>query len=427
MVGIGTLRYSAPGAADEPPSEVWVRIPGFRTAAGGVNMVVLGAGVATALVIGIGGGSLLASLAGGIGSPSPSSVPPSVVAVLPSGTPTEAPTPTPSPSPSPSPTPEPTPVLVPAPLTGLMIPEAAALVRPIAIMIDDQKDARPQSGFNAAAQVWQAPAEAGIPRYMMIFQDTLPASVGPIRSARQYFVEWASEWRAMYAHVGGSPEALTTLRAKGHGQWVYNADGFRFDGSLMWRVKFRVRPHNVYTDAPNLVKMAAAVGVKNEAQAPVWRFGPELDADARPIGTSIVIKYPYETITYRYDAITNRYRRFIDKSKTQQIDNADQQPVAPTNVVILRMRFGALNDGHPNKHRLEAGNVGTGEAIISTGGRVINGTWKKASETAPTLLFGPDGQPVTLAAGQTFVQVIALSYQYTVVEGVVAKTDLDLR
>ena len=427
MVGIGTLRYSAPGAAEGPSSEVWVKIPGSSTSAGGVNAVVLGAAVAIALLVGVGGGSLLASMAGRAATPSPSKPAASAVAVVPSGTPTEVPTPSLSPTPSPSPTPAPTPVLVPAPLTGLLVTEEDALRRPIAIMIDDQKDARPQSGFNAAAQVWQAPAEGGIPRYLMIFQDTLPASVGPIRSARQYFVEWAAEWRAMYAHVGGSPEALSTLRAKGHGQWVYNADGFRFDGSLMQRVKFRAAPHNVYTDAPNLVKMAAAVGVKDEAQSPVWRFGPELEADARPIGTSIVIRYPYETITYRYDAVTNRYRRFIDKSTTQQIDNADQQPVAPTNVVILRMRFGALNDGHPNKHRLEAGNVGKGEAIISTGGRVIRGTWKKASETAPTLLFGPDDQPVTLAAGQTFVQVIALSYDYKVVEGVVSQTGLDIR
>ena len=421
------LRYSAPGAADEPPSEGWVKIPRFRTDAGGVNVALLGAGVAVALVVGIGGGSILASLAGGVATAPPSSPGATDAAVLPSGTPTPAPTPTPVPTPSPSPTPEPTPVLVPAPLNGLMVTEAVALQRPIAIMIDDQKDARPQSGFNAAAQVWQAPAEGGIPRYMMIFQDALPASVGPIRSSRQYFIEWASEWHAMYAHLGGSPQALATLRAKGHGQWVYNADGLRFDGSLMWRVKFRRSPHNVYTDAPNLLKMAAAVGVKNEVQSPIWQFGPELDPDARPIGTSIVIKYPYETITYKYDAVINRYRRFIDKSKTQQIDNADQTPVAPTNVVILRMRFGALNDGHPNKHRLEAGNVGKGEAIISTGGRVIHGTWKKASETAPTLLFGPDGTPVTLAAGQTFVQVIALSYEYKIVEGVSTGTGLDVR
>ncbi|MEO8469616.1 MAG: DUF3048 domain-containing protein [Chloroflexota bacterium] len=399
-----------------------MKIPQFRTDAGSVNLAVLGVGAVAALVIGIGGGSILASLKGGVATASPASPGATDVAVLPSGTPTSAPTPTPRPSP----TPEPTPVLVPAPLTGLMVTEAAALQRPIAIMIDDQKDARPQSGFNAAAQVWQAPAEGGIPRYMMIFQDTLPASVGPIRSSRQYFIEWAAEWHAMYAHVGGSPQALATLRANGHGQWVYNADGLRFDGSLMWRVKFRSSPHNVYTDAPNLLKMAAAVGVKNTPQSAAWLFGRALDPEARPVGTSIVIKYPYETITYRYDAVTNRYRRFIDKSKTQQIDNADQQPVAPVNVVILRMRFGALNDGHPNKHRLEAGDVGKGEAIISTSGRVIHGTWKKASPTAPTLLFGPDGHPVTLAAGQTFVQVIALSYEYKVVQGVVPKTGIHI-
>ena len=100
-------------------------------------------------------------------------------------------------------------------------------------MIDDHLDARPQSGFNAASVVWQAPAEGGIPRYMMIFQDQVPAAVGPVRSARYYYIAWAAEWRAVYAHAGGSPQALRDARTpKGHGQCVYNADEFRWGGAL---------------------------------------------------------------------------------------------------------------------------------------------------------------------------------------------------
>ena len=109
--------------------------------------------------------------------------------------------------------------------------------------------------------------------------------------------------------------------------------------------------------------------------------------------------------------------RYINDSKTPQIDAADGSVVAPTNVVILRMRFGPLNDGHPEKFRLEASNVGKGEAWISTNGVTVKGTWRKASETAPTLLFGPDGQPFTLTAGQTFVQVLPLSYGFDVTPG----------
>ena len=392
---------------------------GRRPLAGPLAIVAL---VVVAAAVGIGGGSLLAAARNPAAS---SSAHPTDGAGGPTLTSSGGETtPTPPPSPTPAPTPEPTPALVAAPLTGLPVTEAATLQHPIAVMIDDHKDARPQSGFNAADIVWQAPAEGGIPRYMLVFQSRLPSRLGPIRSARQYYIEWAAEWRAMYAHIGGSPQALATLAAKGHGQLVFNADGLRFDGSDMFRTTDHAAPHNLYTDRKRLLSMEAAVGATDGPVTPIWAFGPPLAADARPHGTTITIHYPYETIRYRYDAATNTYRRVIDGAKTAQVDAADGMPVTPTNVVILRMRFGPLNDGHPNKHRLEAQDVGSGEAIVSMNGRVIHGRWKKAAVGAPTLLFGPDESPITLAAGQTFVQVIALSYPFEIVAGSVPRTGL---
>jgi len=85
--------------------------------------------------------------------------------------------------------------------------------------------------------------------------------------------------------------------------------------------------------------------------------------------------------------------------------------------VILRMRFGPLVDNNPAKHRLEAADVGQGEAWISTAGRTIKGTWRKASVSAPTLLFDSAGNPVTLTAGQTFIQVLALTYGFSTTDG----------
>ncbi|OGO51869.1 MAG: hypothetical protein A2V84_02500 [Chloroflexi bacterium RBG_16_70_13] len=82
------------------------------------------------------------------------------------------------------------------------------------------------------------------------------------------------------------------------------------------------------------------------------------------------------------------------------------------------MRFGALNDGHPEKNRLDADDIGEGEAIVSTNGRIIRGTWSKESVTGPTRLFDGSGRPITLTAGQTFVQVLALSYGWEVREGI---------
>ncbi len=321
-----------------------------------------------------------------------------------------------SPSLAPTPAPSPTPVLVPAPLTGRLVPPDVAARRPIAVMIDDLRAARPQSGFSAASVVWQAPAEGGIPRYMLIFQDQQPGPVGPVRSARYYYIAWAAEWHAVYAHVGGSPQAMSTLAAQGSGQLVYNADEFRWGGIFFHRIKDRAAPHNAYTDGDLLRKMAARIGAGDELQPAAWRFAPDAPLESRPYGGLIRVVYPANTITYRYDRATNTYPRSVT-GEPAQADAATGQRVAPSNVVVMLMSFAPLNDGHPDKHRLEAKVVGSGKAWISTNGRTIIGTWKKASLTAPTLFFDAAGMPVTLTVGQTFIQVMPLGSTVTVNDG----------
>ena len=367
-----------------------------------VGVVVASLAVAAAWGAGVFGRSGTSTASGTPGTTP--TILPTEVALLPS--PTAA---TPS---EPPVTPVPPPPMVPSALTGLLVTPEAAQRHPIAVMIDDLAPARPQSGFNSAAIVWQAPAEGGIPRYMLIFQDQIPAAVGPVRSAREYYIEWAAEWNCLYVHHGGSPQAIETLLRKGGGQWVYNADGFRWSPKYLWRIKTRLAPHNVYTDGEHLRSLADRLGAADGPLTPVWSFAADADPSLRPVGGTITVSYPYESITYRYDALTNRYVRYINNSKKPQVDAVDGSIVAPANVVVLRMRFGPLKDGHPAKDRLEANDVGSGVAWISTNGVTVKGTWKKASVTAPTLLFGPDGEPVVLTAGQTFVQVLAMTYTY---------------
>ena len=302
---------------------------------------------------------------------------------------------------------------MPAPLTGRLVAPDVAARRPIAVMIDDLRAARPQSGFNAASVVWQAPAEGGIPRYMLIFQDQEPGSVGPVRSARYYYIAWAAEWRAVYAHVGGSPQAMATLASQGQGQLVYNADEFRWGGIFFHRIKERASPHNAYTDGNLLRKMATRIGAHDELQPAAWQFAPDAALETRPYGGLIRVVYPANTITYRYDRATNTYPRTVT-GEPAQTDAATGRRVAPSNVMVMLMSFAPLNDGHPNKHRLEAKVVGSGKAWISTDGRTTQGTWKKASLTAPTQFFDAAGNPVTLTVGQTFIQVMPLGSAITI-------------
>ena len=352
---------------------------------------------------------------------------------LPSGGPAPSPTPSPSPSvarspspsvaptPVPTPTPTPKPSLVPAPLTGRLVTPAAAVRHPIAIMIDDQFDARPQSGFNSASIVWQAPAEGGIPRYMMIFQENIPTDVGPVRSSRYYYVAWASELRALYAHAGGSPQALDALRALGNGQLVYNADEFRWGGSFH-RISTRFSPHNLYTSGAKLRAIAKTVGAKDGPIKWPWTFTRDAVIGYRPIGGRIVVSYQANTIRYDYDRASNTYRRSVTGEK-RQVDAATKGRVAPKNVIVMLMHFGPLNDNNPKKHRLEAQFLGSGPAWISTNGITIKGTWKKASLKSPTRFFDKTGHQVVLTIGQTFIQVMKTTDAISFVAGKPAPPD----
>jgi hypothetical protein len=345
----------------------------------------------------------------------PVAVAPSSAAGPTSGTasPAEPPgTPAPTPTPTPTPTPEPTPILVPAPLTGAPVTEDVAARHVVAVMIDDISVARPQSGLSQADVVWHAPAEGGIPRYMALFQSVGPTSVGPIRSSRLYYIAWAAEWKSVYAHAGGSPQALALLRSsQGKGKAVYNADEFRWSRYL-YRVKYRFAPHNVYSDAKNLQALSKRVGAKPvPGQAPVWIFAPDAPLDERPAGGKIIVPYLANKITYSYDRATNTYKRTVSvEGKQFDAGTRPKTRLAPKNVVVMKVPFVPLGD---KKHRLDGQVIGSGTAWVSTNGKTVKGTWRKKSFTSPTRFYGPDGKQLPLTIGQTFIQVVPKSTKIT--------------
>ncbi len=396
-----------------------------RNVAGAVVVVVLVVGV----LLGIGAAGMLSATpsktpapVAGVGSPAPTSGAPAsgdVGSPAPAESAGSSSEPSGGPSASPSATPVPTPVLVPAPLTGELVKPSVANRHVMVVMIDDQFDARPQSGLSDASVVWQAPAEGGIPRYMAFFQDGEPRAVGPVRSSRLYFIAWASEWRPLYAHAGGSPQAKALLdSSKGRGSYVYNADALRIGEPEFSRINSRIAPHNVYTDNKRLRQLAHRFGAKPvPGQHPVWNFADPAPIEQRPQGGTIVVPYLANRITYKYNRDTNRYQRSVTGEK-KQVDAGTKTRIAPTNVVVMAVSFAPLNDGS-HKSRLEARVTGSGKAWIATNGKTIRGTWKKSGFRAKTRFFDRNGDPVTLTRGQTFVQVVPTSTKITVKDGTV--------
>lgn len=316
----------------------------------------------------------------------------------------QAPTPTPSATPS-----DPGPTQAPdadyAPLDGVIADEPARNRLPVAVMVDDNVIARPQYGFNAASIVYQAPADGGEDRYMMVFQELDAKRVEPVRSGRPYFVNWASEYRSAFAHYGGDAKTLAYLPTI-DGKVIYDVDAMFGSGVAFHRDKSRTAPHNAYTSSTEVRRQAVKRGAP--ATLPegvsVRLFADDLPEDQRPAKGSITVPYGRGNTTYTYDRAGNRYLRSV--AGKPQLDAADGKRVTARNVVVLFMKLSIDPESEPGHNRPLLGHVGTGKALVFRDGHVIEGTWKKPSSAALTRFYDEAGNEVTLVRGRIFIQVV---------------------
>lgn len=347
-------------------------------------------------------------------SPTPAPASPSLAGVTATPpTPTAAPTPTTSPSPIPSLSPmagvDPTI----ADLTGEKVDPALAHRLPIAVTIDDNRVARPQSGFNAASVVYQAPADGGETRYMLVFQEGDSPQIGPVRSGRIYFVQWASEVHAAFAHYGGDQRTRAYLRLWNNVRFT-NVDALAGAGKAFHRISSRTAPHNGYTSTSALRAMMTKLGAPTSVPADIGRrmFVAPRPKSSLPASQHVAVPYRTGRIEYRFDRTTDLYRRYVDGAI--QIDPADHHTVTTRNVVVLFMSYATDTKIEPGHSRPVIGNIGSGRAVIFQEGRHIEGTWSKADDTSPTLLFGAAGQPIPLVTGRTFFQIVPLNTRISV-------------
>jgi hypothetical protein len=369
-------------------------------------VVVVGAGIAVA--VGIAG-------SGASPSPSPSQIALATSTPEPTLAPTIEPTPSATPLPTPTGTPLP-PAMVAATTDGVLLPadqRAVATRKPIAVMIDDHWGARPQSGLSMADIVYQGPAEGGIPRYMAIFQTQEPPAIGPIRSARYYFVAWAEEYRAAYVHMWGAPNAMGRL-AQDTGKYIWNIDGLRYGGmsGYMWRTAFRISPHNLYTSFAKLEALTRRLGGTDPLTKSPFIFTDDQSVRTRSQGLTITIPYSYNHVVYAYDYKTNTYPRTVTQ-EGPQYDAATGLRIAPSNVILLYMNSGlaATTPAQVHKHRLEVQYLGHGTAMVFNNGLSIPAVWTKKGEYSPTVItyaVGPNkGKQIPMVRGQIFIQIVS--------------------
>jgi hypothetical protein len=174
------------------------------------------------------------------------------------------------------------------------------------------------------------------------------------------------------------------------------------------RTSTRTAPHNAYTSSEDLLPVAVSLGAAPTISAGLHLRPFRDDSPATARGTDQTIEIPYNTVTvrYSYDAETNAYKRSLNGKA--HVDPMDDERVTARTVVVLFMSFrtdGSIEKGHA---RPVLGFVGSGKALVYSEGRMVEGTWSKASETSPTLVLGPDGAEVPFIRGRIFLQVVPL-------------------
>lgn len=338
--------------------------------------------------------------------PLPSAQPTHVVAIA--TTP-----PSPTSAPTPAPTPVPTPGLVAADLDGILTTPELGHRLPLAVAIDDNRSARPQAGFNATSVVWQAPADGYESRYLLMFQEDDAATIGPVRSARNYIAHWTAELRGALAHYGG--DRLTRAWMAANSDTLFtDIDGLGTGRPAYHRITSREAPHNAYTSTAELWRVAGQLGGKAGIDAAVHVRPFREDSPVELRGTSQSITVPYRTVGvgYAYDRAANLYRRTLDGRP--HVDPLEKAQVTARTVVVLYMKFRTDSTIEPGHNRPVLGFVGTGKAWIFLEGTTVIGTWSKAGPTEPTLILGPDGTELPFLRGRIFMQVVPIGTNVTV-------------
>jgi hypothetical protein len=288
------------------------------------------------------------------------------------------------------------------PLTGVVVSEPVEeLPQVFGVMIDNHFDAWPPAGIDKAFLVVEAPVEGGISRMLTFFeQDQDIEKIGPVRSARPYYLDWNNELDAAYVHVGGSNAALDLIASGGTfdmnqywwGQYFWRANGNRF------------APHNVFTSSDLLsdfVDVRAGQGVEPDRLYGVWKF-KDIDLSTEGTYSSLSIDYsaPVYVVGWEYVEETGLYER---SQYNQPHATESGQQITASNVAVIITDVSVID----NVGRRKVRTIGEGEGFVLQDGNVITVRWNKPSATERLRFYHEDSdEEVVMNAGVTWIEVV---------------------
>lgn len=293
--------------------------------------------------------------------------------------------------------------------------------RPMAFMIDNNKNAQPQASLNSTYLVYEIIVEGGETRLMALFKGITCDEVGPIRSARHYFLDYVMENDAIYAHLGLSPQAQSQMPQYGinniNGQ-SYDTGKARTTSSLYWRAKHKKAPHNAYTNTESIRQIAENKGYRTtsdkESVLNYVETEVNLEREEAVIANTILIPYTNShKVEYKYDATTKRYTRYSKGKKIS--DEVTGEDVTTKNIIITFAENYTLNDGE-NKGRQDVITTGSLDGYYITNGKAIKIKCNKESREAQTVYADLLGNEIEVNDGNSWINIVPIDAEVLVSE-----------
>ncbi|HSW47858.1 MAG TPA: DUF3048 domain-containing protein [Candidatus Saccharimonadales bacterium] len=306
--------------------------------------------------------------------------------------------------------------------------------RPLGVMIENHSEARPQSGINSADVTYEAVAEGGITRTLNIFYCQDAGIVGPVRSARTYFLDFVSEYgdNPLYAHVGGAntpgpADALGQINDYGWGGYN-DMNQFSIGFPTYYRDQTRLghdaaTEHTMYSVTNKLWDIGASRKLTNlDKDGKTWdtnfvkyTFKDDESAAKRPASQSINLEFwndPDYFVDWIYSPKENIYLR--KNGGVPHIDRDTKKQLSAHNIVVLFMSERHANDGYEGNAHLLYGTKGSGQALFFMDGKEIKGTWKKKDRESRTILTDNAGNEIKFNRGKIWFEIEALDATVTV-------------
>lgn len=299
------------------------------------------------------------------------------------------------------------------PLTGEQAEEELSARRPYAVMFNNLRKALPQIGVSRADVIYEIVAEGGITRMMAVFQDLEGVGdMGSIRSARDYYASIASGHDAIYVHAGGSPQAYQAFSdLKMSNIDFVNGPYY----NMCWRDPERRKTagleHSLLTSSEKILEyLPQKFAREHDGDYKVgWTFSEDPPAGGEEASRLTVPFSKYKTGSFTYDPETGLYRidQHIDGKDLPYTDGEAQ--VSVRSVLVLYTDVNRIKGDSAG--RMEVRTTGTGDGLLLRDGQLYKITWQRDSEMVCYSFLDPSGQPIPLAVGPSYVNIVSTDAQ----------------